>query len=110
VFAPDNAALQALPGEILTDPTLAEQFVNGHAVSGALDLATILQQTELTTIGGQTLTIANGTVTGDDGAGQITTPDQAASNGFVQGINGLLFVPAVTPPTEASTTAAPSPS
>jgi uncharacterized surface protein with fasciclin (FAS1) repeats len=109
VFAPDDAALQNVPDEIFTDPALAEQFVNGYVVSGALDLATIEQQTQLTTLGGQTLTIATGTITGEDGSGQITAPDQAATNGFVQGINGVLFVPDVTPPTEPPTTAAPPP-
>ncbi len=83
-----------------------QQFVDGHVVNGALDLATLQQQGQVTTLGGQTLTIANDTVTGEDGAGQITAPDQAATNGFVQGINGVLFVPEVTPPTEPSTTAA----
>jgi hypothetical protein len=104
VFAPDDAALEGLPDEIFTDPTLAEQFVDGYVVNGALDLATLQQQGQVTTLGGQTLTISNDTVTGEDGAGQITAPDQAATNGFVQGINGVLFVPEVTPPTEPSTT------
>jgi uncharacterized surface protein with fasciclin (FAS1) repeats len=104
VFAPSDASLRGLPGEIFTDPTLAEQFVNGHVVSGALDLATIQQQGELTTLGGQTLTFNNDTVTGEDGAGQITAPDQATTNGLVQGINGVLFVPDVTPPTEPAGT------
>jgi uncharacterized surface protein with fasciclin (FAS1) repeats len=85
-----------LPDEIFTDPTLAQQFVNGHVVSGALDLATLQQQQQVTTLGGQTLTIANATVTGDAGTGQITAPDQAATNGYVHGINGLLSIPETT--------------
>jgi uncharacterized surface protein with fasciclin (FAS1) repeats len=109
VLAPDDAALQGVPDEIFTDPELAAQFVNGHVVNGALDLATIQQQTQLTTLGGQTLTIANGTISGEDGSGQVTAADQAATNGFVQGINGVLFVPDVPPPTEPSTTATPPP-
>jgi uncharacterized surface protein with fasciclin (FAS1) repeats len=107
VFAPGDAALQSIPGEVFSDPALAVQFVNGHVVSGALDLATLQQQGQATTLGGQTLTISNDTVIGEDGEGQITAPDHAATNGFVQGINGVLFVPDVTPPTEPTTTAAP---
>ena len=55
-------------------------------------------QGQVATLGGQTLMIASGTVTAADGTVvSITTPDQAASNGFVHGVSGLLFVP--TPPT-----------
>ena len=57
---------------------------------------------QVETLGGQTLEIAAGTITAGDGTtASITTPDQAVTNGFVQGITGLLFVP--TPPTTAPT-------
>ncbi len=93
VFAPPDSAI---PAEILNDPTLAAQFVDGYVVDGALDVAGLEAQGQVETLGGQVLVIAGGTVTAEDGtAVSITTADQAATNGFVHGVSGLLFVPEV---------------
>ena len=101
VFAPPDGAI---PAEVLNDPTLATEFVDGYVVDGALDVAGWKRQGQVQTLGGQTLTIANGTVTAEDGTtATITAPDQAVTNGFVHGVSGLLFVP--TPPTAAASCA-----
>ena len=55
VFAPPDAAIQALPPEVLSDPTLAAAFVNGHIVSGPERRRAALETTgQATTAGGQT--------------------------------------------------------
>ncbi len=103
VFAPPDSAI---PAEILNDPILAAAFVDGYVVDGALDVAGLEAQGQVETLGGQVLMIAGGTVTAEDGtAVSITTPDQAATNGFIHGVSGLLFVP--TPPTAPPTQPAP---
>jgi uncharacterized surface protein with fasciclin (FAS1) repeats len=98
-FAPDDAALQGLPDEIFSDQTLAAQFVNGYVVDGVLDLATLQQQGQVTTRGGQTLTINDTQVSFETATATIITPDQQVSNGFVHGLDAVLFVPAATPTT-----------
>jgi uncharacterized surface protein with fasciclin (FAS1) repeats len=106
VFVPSPQALEALPDEIFTDPELARQFLEGHVVNESLSLADLQARGQVTALGGQTLTIVNDTISSDGGPIQITTPDQQATNGFVQGIDGVLFVPEVTPPAQTSTPAA----
>jgi uncharacterized surface protein with fasciclin (FAS1) repeats len=104
VFAPSDAAVEALPAEILSDPTLAAEFVNGHIVSGSNDVAALETAGQATTGGGQDLTFAAGTVTGPAGTRAYTTPDQAATNGFVHSIDGVLFVPELPTDTTSSST------
>jgi uncharacterized surface protein with fasciclin (FAS1) repeats len=105
VFAPSDSAIQALPAEVLSDPTLAAAFVNGHIVSGSSDVSALEGAGQASTVGGQNLTFATGTVAGPDGiARAYTTPDQAATNGFVHGIDGVLFVPEVPVDTTSSST------
>jgi uncharacterized surface protein with fasciclin (FAS1) repeats len=99
VFAPDDAALQGLSDEIFSDQTLAAQFVNGYVVDGALDLAALQQQGQVTTLGGQTLMFNDTQVSFETATATIVTPDQQASNGFVHGLDAVLFVPAATPTT-----------
>jgi uncharacterized surface protein with fasciclin (FAS1) repeats len=101
IFAPPDGAV---PEEVLADPALATAFVDAYVVNGAMDVAALEANGQVQTLGGQTLTIANGTVTAEDGTSvSITAPDQAATNGIVQGISGVLFVPELTPPTQPPT-------
>jgi uncharacterized surface protein with fasciclin (FAS1) repeats len=104
VFAPPDSAIDGLPPEVLTDPAVAAEFVDAHVVDGALDVTTLETQRQVTTRGGQVLTISGGTITLPDG-GQvsITSADEAATNGFVHEVSGVLFVPDVTPSTTAPT-------
>ncbi len=105
VFAPSDAAVQALPAEVLSDQALAAAFVNGHIVSGASDVAALETAGQATTAGGQVLTFATGSVSGPDGIPRTyTTQNQAATNGFVHGIDGVLFVPEVPTDTTSSST------
>jgi uncharacterized surface protein with fasciclin (FAS1) repeats len=105
VFAPSDAAIQALPAEILSNQDLAIQFVNGHIVSGASDVAALAETGQMTTAGGQVLMFTTGSVAGPDGIPRTyTTPNQAATNGFVHGIDGVLFVPEVPIDTTSSST------
>jgi uncharacterized surface protein with fasciclin (FAS1) repeats len=105
VFAPSDAAVQALPAEVLSDPALAAAFVNGHIVSGSSDVAALEAAGQASTVGGQNLTFATGTVAGPDGTARAyTAPNQQATNGFVHGIDGVLFVPEVPVDTTSSST------
>jgi uncharacterized surface protein with fasciclin (FAS1) repeats len=98
VFAPTDDAIEAVPDLAgnLADPEFATAFVNGHLVtSGPLDVAQLNAAGTVTTAGQQQLMIANGEVTGPIGPTPvpITDPDQRATNGFVHGLEGVLFVP-----------------
>jgi hypothetical protein len=106
VLAPSNAAINAMPNraEILADRGLAQQFVNGHLLSALLTAEELAATPNQTTTGGQQLTIAGATITGPDGlVGTIDAADQECAGGIVQGIDGVLFVPEVSPPTEPPT-------
>ena len=99
VFAPSDAAIQALPPEVLTDPTLAAEFVNNHIVNGESNQAALESAGQATTAGGQPLTFTPpGSINGPNGTVGYTAADQAVTNGFVHGIDGVLFIPAVPPP------------
>jgi uncharacterized surface protein with fasciclin (FAS1) repeats len=105
VFAPSDAAVQALPPEVLGDQTLAAEFVSGHIVSGPSDVAALEAAGQAATVGGQNLTFAPGTVTGPEATPRgYTAQNQAAINGFVHGIDGVLFVPEVPVDTTSSST------
>ena len=95
VFAPPDSAI---PPEALTDPVVAADFVDAHVANGELDAATLAADGEVQMRNGEVVTVNGSTLTSSDGAtASITTADQPASNGFVQGISGALFV--VVPPT-----------
>ena len=95
VFAPPDSAI---PPEALTDPVVAADFVDAHVANGVFDAATLAADGEVQMRNGEVVTVNGSTLTSSDGAtASITTADQPASNGLVQGISGALFV--VVPPT-----------
>ncbi|WP_374276146.1 fasciclin domain-containing protein [Brevundimonas sp.] len=109
VFAPTNAAFDALPAgtvENLTQPAQQEQLqgiLTYHVVQGNLLAADIVAQaqanggsTTVTTVQGEDLTVnvSGSTVTITDAAGgtaTVTTPDLAQSNGVIHGIDAVLM-------------------
>ncbi len=109
VFAPTNAAFDALPDgtvENLTQPAQQEQLegiLTYHVVQGNLMAADIVAQaqanggsTTVTTVQGEDLTVnvSGSTVTITDAAGgtaTVTTPDLAQSNGVIHGIDAVLM-------------------
>ncbi|WP_122467430.1 fasciclin domain-containing protein [Brevundimonas lutea] len=109
VFAPTNAAFDALPAgtvENLTQPAQQEQLqgiLTYHVVQGNLMAADIVAQaqanggsTTVTTVQGEDLTVnvSGSTVTITDAAGgtaTVTTPDLAQSNGVIHGIDAVLM-------------------
>jgi hypothetical protein len=72
-----------------------------------LNVAQLTTDGTVSTAGQQQLAIANGTVTGPTGvAVAISAPDQRATNGYVHGIDGVLFVPEpAAPPPDTQGTA-----
>jgi uncharacterized surface protein with fasciclin (FAS1) repeats len=110
VLAPSNSALDAIPEPdrtaILNDQALAQQFVRGHILSTPMTAQQLADAQTVQTAGGQELTISGTSITGPSGTASITAPDQACVEGFVHGIDGVLFVPVVeapAPPTEPPT-------
>ncbi len=113
VFAPDNAAFDALPQEQLdalaANPNLLRQVLNYHVTAGELTTAE-LTTTQVNSLEGSTLDIV---VSGDtvtvNGA-KVVDPNLLASNGVVQGINAVLIPPGLElTTTTTSTTSTSSP-
>ncbi|HSM10795.1 MAG TPA: fasciclin domain-containing protein [Lysobacter sp.] len=109
VFAPTNAAFDALPSGTVDTLLQPEnkgdltQILTYHVVPGSLDAATLTEQiqagngsTTLTTVEGGTLTVkadANGvTVTDAKGnVANVTTADLMASNGVIHVVDKVLM-------------------
>lgn len=102
VFAPDNAAFEALPAgtvDTLLEPENSDQLTSiltYHVVPQALTSADLTDGASLTTVEGGTLTVATsgGTVTITDAAGNTATVTQAdvlQSNGVVHVIDTVLM-------------------
>jgi uncharacterized surface protein with fasciclin (FAS1) repeats len=105
VFAPSNAAFEALPAEsaelLMSDPTMVMRVLTYHVVQGRLaaaDLApgSALQTLEMEAAGGDLLGSQLTIDTGEGGALQvqganILTADIEASNGVVHIVDALLL-------------------
>jgi len=96
VFAPTNAAFDALPAgklnELLADPGTLAQVLTYHVVSGRLLAEDVLMQTSLTTVEGSTVTISTteGAKVND---ANIVMTDILCSNGVVHVIDAVLLPP-----------------
>ncbi|KAI1396454.1 FAS1 domain-containing protein [Hypoxylon fuscum] len=91
IFAPNNDAFNAI-GSItsnLTSDQLAS-IVGYHVINGSVNYSTQLQNSTLTTVNGQniTITVENGTVYAN--SAKITVPDILLANGVVHVINQVL--------------------
>lgn len=107
VFAPDNAAFSAIPKEkldsVMKDPVKLGKLVNAHVVAGKYDKAGIIKaltnatrSATLKTVDGQTITIAVvdkkvQLKDADGNTAQITSFDTPATNGVINGVNGVLM-------------------
>ncbi len=97
VFAPDNAAFNALPEGTVANLLKPENkatltgILTYHVVPGLLKASDLKNGQVLTTVAGKTLTvtIANGQVL-INGI-RVATPDVLTSNGVVHGIAGVLL-------------------
>jgi outer membrane protein OmpA-like peptidoglycan-associated protein/uncharacterized surface protein with fasciclin (FAS1) repeats len=94
VFAPTDAAFEALPADVnaqlRADPALLAEVLGAHIVSGAVR-STDLAAGPLTTMDGSTLdvTITDGTIA-VDGA-RVVAPDLVTGNGIVHVIEQVLL-------------------
>ena len=100
VFAPTDAAFEAVPQEILdtvgADVDLLTTVLTYHVVAGKVLSSDLSNGQVVETVAGETLTvkIEGGKVLLVDGAGQeveVTTPDIEASNGVIHVIGGVLL-------------------
>jgi len=107
LFAPDNAAFGAIPktrlDSLMKDPVKLGTLVKAHVVVGKYDKAGIIKAltnatrtATLKTVDGQTITIAvvNKKVQLKDAQGntaEITSFDTPATNGIIDGVNGVLM-------------------
>jgi uncharacterized surface protein with fasciclin (FAS1) repeats len=100
VFAPTNAAFEAVPAETLQSLQQEENreqlvgVLTYHVVPGTLRAADLSDGQELTTVNGATLTVSIDGGTVRVGGAAVTTADVEASNGVVHIIDAVLLPPA----------------
>ncbi len=98
VFAPNNAAFDALPQEQLdalaANPNLLRQVLNYHVTAGELTTSELTTR-QVNSLEGSTLDIVVSGETVTVNGAQVVDPDLLASNGVVQGINAVLIPPGV---------------
>ncbi|KAI1407655.1 FAS1 domain-containing protein [Hypoxylon sp. FL1857] len=91
IFAPDNDAFNAI-GSIIGNLSSDDltNIVGYHVVNGSVNYSTQLQNTTLTTVNGQniTITVENGTVYAN--SAKVTVPDILLANGVVHVIDQVL--------------------
>merc|ERR1740130_1103628 len=116
VFAPTNEAFAKLPSKTLAsllDPKNIKQLqdvLTYHVIAGAAVFAKDLKTFQMVkTLEGDDLKIAKAgrVIVGTDGA-EVTSADNAASNGVVHIINGVLIPPAGPAPAPGAPTPAPA--
>lgn len=117
VFAPTNEAFGKLPSKTLAsllDPKNIKQLqdvLTYHVISGAAVFSKDLKTFQMVkTLEGDELKIAKAgrVIVGTDGA-EVTSADNAASNGVVHIINGVLIPPAGPAPGPSPTAPTPAP-
>ncbi|KAI1480350.1 Fasciclin-domain-containing protein [Daldinia eschscholtzii] len=91
IFAPNNDAFNAI-GSIVSNLTSDQltSIVGYHVVNGSVNYSTDLQNTTLTTINGQniTITVVDGTVYAN--SAKVTVPDILLENGVVHVLDQVL--------------------
>jgi uncharacterized surface protein with fasciclin (FAS1) repeats len=107
VLAPNNGAFDAIPkgklDSLMKDPTKAATILRGHIIAGKYDKAAFIKaltdgkgKATLKTMDGQTLTLSvvNKKLAITDAQGtvvEVTSFDTPATNGIIDGINGVLM-------------------
>ncbi len=106
VFAPDNAAFDALPAGVLDALLLPEnqavlvKILTYHVVPGAVTSDQVTDG-DVATVEGQTVTLSTADGVQVNGA-TVVAPDIEASNGVIHGIDAVLIPPDVDPATLVS--------
>jgi transforming growth factor-beta-induced protein len=95
VFAPTNAAFEAIAAAVPSDPTELAQILLLHVVDGTALSTSLSNNQTLTTLQGGTLTvnIDGGTVTltGPSNTVTVSTVDVPASNGVIHVLNAVIL-------------------
>ena len=101
VFAPNNAAFEALPAGVLDALLLPEnqdalvKVLTYHVVPGVVTSEAVTDG-EVATVEGQTVTLSTANGVQVNGA-TVIAPDIVASNGVIHGIDAVLIPPDVDP-------------
>ena len=109
VFAPTDAAFDALPagllGKLLDDTDLLASILTYHVVEGAVDSAAVVDLTEATTLQGETIDISvDGSTVSINGA-TVTIVDIEATNGIIHVIDSVIVPPSIVLPKDLVDTA-----
>ena len=100
VFAPTNAALQALPAGVLdearSDPAALADILRGTVVAGRFNAADLATAASLTTLANTQLAVTNAAAPSRSAARSIGSPEVLAENGVIQ---PLTSIPAPSCPT-----------
>jgi transforming growth factor-beta-induced protein len=109
VFAPTDAAFDALPagllGKLLADTDLLTSILTYHVVSGAVTSETVVTLNSATTLQGEDVTIVvDGTTVTVNGA-TVTAVDIEATNGIIHVIDAVIVPPSVDLPVDIVDTA-----
>lgn len=109
VFAPTDAAFEALPagllGTLLDDTNLLTSILTYHVVDGAVNAETVVTLDSATTLQGEDIAIdaSNGVVL--NGSVTVTMTDIEATNGIVHVIDAVLVPPSIELPVDLVDTA-----
>jgi transforming growth factor-beta-induced protein len=97
VFAPTNAAFNALPAdvlaEVLADPALLTNILLYHVVGAQALSSSLTNGQSITTLQGQNVTVNINMGTVMINSATVTAADLLADNGVVHVINGVLLPP-----------------
>lgn len=93
VFAPTNAALNALPTGVLdalrADPATLATLLRGAVVGGSYTAATLATQTSLTTLAGTQVAVTSSGGTIQVGGATVGSPEILAENGVIQPLTSI---------------------
>ncbi|MDZ7717225.1 MAG: fasciclin domain-containing protein [Balneolaceae bacterium] len=93
VFAPTNAAFEAIPSDVLNSLTedQVELIITYHLVAGTTLSGDIPSQTDVETVQGELLLLQSNNGVFVNGDTEVVAPDLTADNGVVHGIDQVLL-------------------
>ncbi len=94
LFAPTDAAFEALPDDVveslLVEPDRLEELLGIHLLDGAHTRTALSQRDDVPTQDGRTLVIESSGATLAVGGATLTKPDQRAKNGILHSVDAVI--------------------